>query len=82
MKKGMKAVVINKPMQKMNPKGLKTEPEFKFEIDEDKLKLLSQEFIMLGQQHKLKPAELVIVLGLAQEIIAKEIGFVAREVRR
>lgn len=48
----------------------------KFQISEQKLKLLIEEFMLIGQQHKIEPAELAIVLKLGSEWLMEQMGMV------
>ena len=82
MRSSIKTVKINRPLQKITPLKPGEKAQNRFEITEEKVSALAQEFLMLGQQHKLEVGELVIVMGLVQDLLAKEIGFSAREFKK
>lgn len=48
--------------------------QYKFEISEERIKLIALDFLMLGQQHKLTPAELVICMRMADKFLSEELG--------
>ena len=50
-----------------------------FNISEEKLKLIGQEFLMLGQQHKLEPWELCVVCDLMKQWLQDHCGVEIKE---
>jgi hypothetical protein len=52
-----------------------------FKISDTQLKQFAQELLMFGQQHKLEPHELAIVLNMVSDFIAKFVGLQSIETK-